>query len=82
MGKSFQIIFSKSLGLSQNTKQGVSAVSRNALFFRCGYSPDLLATLQGNPGSPTPFFASVSTLAVLAILSNRILLILDISKNH
>ena len=42
--------------------------------FRCGYSPDLLAILQGNPGYPTPFFASVSTLAVLAILSNRILL--------
>ena len=39
MGKSFQIIFSKSLGLSQNTKQGVSAVSRNALFFRkCSYA--------------------------------------------
>ena len=39
MGKSFQIIFSKSLELSQNTKQGVSAVSRNALFFRkCSYA--------------------------------------------
>ena len=25
-------------------KQSVSAVSRNALFFRCGYSPDLLVT--------------------------------------
>ena len=48
-------------------KQGVSAVSRNALFFRCGYSPDLLAALQGNPGQPTPFFASVATLAVLAL---------------
>ena len=48
-------------------KQGVSAVSRKALFFRCGYSPDLLAALQGNSGQPTPFFASVATLAVLAI---------------
>ena len=65
MGKSFQIIFSKSLGLSQNTKQGVSAVSRNALFFRCGYSPDLLAALQGNPGQLTPFFASVAVLTLL-----------------
>ena len=36
-------------------------------FFRCGYSPDLLAALQGNPGQPTPFFASVATLAVLAL---------------
>ena len=48
-------------------KQGVSAVSRNALFFRCGYSPDLLAALQVNPNRPTPFFASVATLAVLAL---------------
>ena len=48
-------------------KQSVSAVSRNALFFRCGYSPDLLAALQGNPGQPTPFFAGVATLAVLAL---------------
>ena len=60
MGKSFQIIFSKSLGLSQNTKQGVSAVSRNALFFRCGYSPDLFAALQANPGQPTLFFRKCS----------------------
>ena len=36
-------------------------------FFRCGCSPDLLAALQGNPGQPTPFFASVATLAVLAL---------------
>ena len=35
--------------------------------FRCGAPPDLLAALQGNPGQPTPFFASVATLAVLAI---------------
>ena len=35
--------------------------------FRCGYSPDLLAVLQENPGQPTPFFASVATLAVLAL---------------
>ena len=27
---------------------------------RCGYSPDLLAILQGNPGRPTPDFASVA----------------------
>ena len=32
------------------------------------YSPDLLAILQGNPGRATPDFASVHTLAVLAIL--------------
>ncbi len=37
------------------------------LFFRCGYSPDLLAALQVNPDRPTPFFASVATLAVLAL---------------
>ena len=35
--------------------------------FRCGYSPDLLAALQGNPGQTTPFIASVATLAVLAL---------------
>ena len=35
--------------------------------FRCGYSPDLLATLQVNPDRLTPFIASVSTLAVLAL---------------
>ena len=35
--------------------------------FRCGYSPDLLAALQENPDSPTPFFAGVATLAVLAL---------------
>ena len=28
---------------------------------RCGYSPDLLAILQGNPGCATPDFASVAT---------------------
>ena len=28
---------------------------------------DLLAALQENPGQPTPFFASVATLAVLAL---------------
>ena len=57
----------KGLGLSQNTKQGVSVVSRSALFFRCGATQDLLAALQGNPGQPTPFIASVATLAVLAL---------------
>lgn len=35
--------------------------------FRCGYSPDLLAALQENPDRPTPFFAGVATLAVLAL---------------
>lgn len=35
--------------------------------FRCGASPDLLATLQVNPDRLTPFIASVSTLAVLAL---------------
>ena len=35
--------------------------------FRCGYSPDLLAALQVNPGQPTPFFASAATLAVLVL---------------
>ena len=39
MGKSFQVLSSKGLGLSQNTKQGVSAVSRNALFFGVGHYP-------------------------------------------
>ena len=34
---------------------------------RCGYSPDLLAILQENPGRTTPVFASVATLAVLAL---------------
>lgn len=45
----------------------VSADRSGRAFSRCGYSPDLLATLQGNPGQPTPFFASVATLAVLAL---------------
>ena len=45
----------------------VSADRSGRAFFRCGYSPDLLAALQGNPGQPTPFFASVATLAVLAL---------------
>ena len=36
-------------------------------FFRCGCSPDLLAALQVNPDRLTPFIASVSTLAVLAL---------------
>lgn len=35
--------------------------------FRCGASPDLLATLQVNPDRLTPFIASVATLAVLAL---------------
>ncbi len=35
---------------------------------RCGYSPDLLAILQEKPGRTTLVFASVHTLAVLAIL--------------
>ena len=35
--------------------------------FRCGATPDLLAALQVNPGQPMPFFASVSTLAVIAV---------------
>ena len=39
MGKSFQGLFSKGLGLSPNTKQGVSAVSRNALFFGVRHYP-------------------------------------------
>ena len=46
----------------------VSADRSGRAFFRCGYSPDLLAALPGNPGQPTPFFASVATLAVLAML--------------
>ncbi len=32
------------------------------------FSVRFLAALQGNPGQPTPFFASVATLAVLAML--------------
>ena len=35
--------------------------------FRCGASPDLLATLQVNPDRLTPFISSVATLAVLAL---------------
>ena len=42
-------------------------VSRSALFFRCGATQDLLAALQVNPDRLTPFIASVSTLAVLAL---------------
>ena len=54
MGKSFQIIFSKSLGLSQNTKQGVSAVSRNALFFRkCSYACCACYSSKSQSGSGT-----------------------------
>ena len=45
----------------------VSADRSGCAFLRCGYSPDLLATLQVNPDRPTPFFASVRTLAVLAL---------------
>ena len=45
----------------------VSAARLKRAFFRCGATPDLLAALQGNPGQPTPFFASVATLAVLAL---------------
>ena len=37
------------------------------MLFRSGYSPDLLAALQVNPDRLTPFIASVSTLAVLAL---------------
>ena len=57
----------KGLGLSQNEKMRVSADRSGRAFFRCGATPDLLAALQGNPGQPTPFFASVATLAVLAL---------------
>ena len=35
--------------------------------FRCGTTPDLLAILQENLSCSTPFFASVATLAVLAL---------------
>ena len=46
-----------------------SAARPGRAFFRCGATPDLLAAvLQGNPGQPTPFFASVATLAVLAVM--------------
>ena len=61
------VVCFKGLGLSQNEKMRFSAARLGCAFFRCGYSPDLLATLQVNPGQPTPFFASVSTLAVLAL---------------
>ena len=47
--------------------------SAGALCFS-GVGTHRICLLQGNPGYPTPFFESVSTLAVLAILSNRILL--------
>ena len=39
-----------------------------SIFIRAwDYLKNLLAILQGNPDRPTPFFASVSTLAVLAL---------------
>ena len=37
--------FSRIWGFPKIQKQGVSAESRNALFFRCGCSPDVLAAL-------------------------------------
>ena len=49
----------------KNVRLGCKTGTR---IFWCGATPDLLAALQGNPGQPTPFFfASVSTLAVLAL---------------
>ena len=45
----------------------VSADRPGRAFFRCGATQDLLAALQVNPDRLTPFIASVSTLAVLAL---------------
>ena len=67
MGKSFQAHFSKGLGIIPKMKTGRFGGQPERSVFRCGYSPDLLAALQENPGQPTPFFASVATLAVLAL---------------
>ena len=66
MGKSFQALFSKGLGIIPKMKTGRFGGQPERSVFRCGTPPDLLA-LQGNPGQPTPFFASVATLAVLAL---------------
>ena len=52
----------------QNARVGTAVHCLQNGKLRCGYSPDLLAILQGNPGRTTPDFASVHTLAVLAIL--------------
>ena len=65
MGKSFQALFSKGLGIIPKMKTGRFGGQPERSVFRCGTPPDLLA-LQGNPGQPTPFFASVATLAMLA----------------
>ena len=67
MGKSFQALFSKGLGIIPKMKTGRFGGQPERSVFRCGTPPDLLAALQVNPGQPTPFFASVATLAVLAL---------------
>ena len=59
------------MGLSQNMKLRVPAIRLGRAVFRCGYPPDMLAVLQANPVTPTPFFSSVRTLDLLAILSYR-----------
>ena len=51
-----------------NSRHCLPSAFRSWQVMRSGYSPDLLAILQGNPGRTTPDFASVHTLAVLAIL--------------
>ena len=52
----------------QNARVGTFVPCLPDINLRCAYSPDLLAILQGNLGRTTPVFASVATLAVLAIL--------------
>ena len=39
--------------------------------FRCGYSPDLLAALQANPGQPTLFFRKCSYACCACSSSNN-----------
>ena len=48
--------------------ENMSAYLRKMAIDGYAAKPDLLAILQGNPGRTTPVFASVATLAVLAIL--------------
>lgn len=57
------------LGDSQNRKMAIRQTARSVIF-RCVTTPDVLANQQVTPVWQAPFFASVHTLAVLAILSN------------
>ena len=70
MGKSFQALFSKGLGIIPKMKTGRFGGQPERPFFRCVATPDVLAIQQVTPVWQAPFSASVHTLAVLAILSN------------